>query len=261
MPKQEKALLVVSFGTSHSDTREKTLDKIERELAAAFPERRFYRAWTSGRIVKKLWERDGLRIDTVQEALERMARDGINDVLVQPTHLLDGIENHKMRLEIAAFRRRFGAIRIASPLLTAEEDLQCVAEILDREFRALPEDTAVLFMGHGTEHCADAVYADLDSRFRSMGKDFYMATVEGCPTLEDAMGRLAEKKSVRRVLLTPFMIVAGDHAKNDMAGDTADSWKNIVARAGYEVTCLARGLGELPEIRALLAEHARHAGG
>lgn len=109
----------------------------------------------------------------------------------------------------------------------------------------------------GTEHYANAVYAALDYRFKDMGRDrFYMATVEGYPTLENALRQMQARKGLKRVYLVPFMIVAGDHAKNDMAGDEPDSWKNVVAQAGYEPRCICRGMGELEEVWKLLADHA-----
>lgn len=258
---QKKALLAVSFGTSHNDTREKTIDQIERCLGQGLPDRRVYRAWTSRMIIRKLRERDGVEIDTVTEALERMLRDGVTDVLIQPTHLLNGVENDAMRREAEAFREKFRTMQLGAPLLTTDEDLQRMTEILAGAFPELREDEAVLFMGHGTEHYANTVYAALDYRFKDMGRDrFYMATVEGYPTLDNALRQMKSRENLRRVYLTPFMIVAGDHAKNDMAGEDGDSWKNVVAQAGYEVVCVARGLGELEPVRNLLADHARQAG-
>ena len=256
---EKKALLVVSFGTSHHDTREKTIDQIEAYLAGAFPDRRVYRAWTSGMIIRKL-RQEGVEIDTVPAALERMLADGVTDVVVQPTHLLNGVENDAMIREAEAVRGRFQSLRIGAPLLTSHEDLEQMARILTEMFPQLLEEEAVLFMGHGTEHYANAVYAALDYRFKDMGRDrFYMATVEGYPTLENALRQMQARKGLKRVYLVPFMIVAGDHAKNDMAGDEPDSWKNVVAQAGYEPRCICRGMGEVEEVWKLLADHAREA--
>ncbi len=256
---QNKALLVVSFGTSHHDTREKTIDQIEAYLGQSFPDRKVYRAWTSGMIIQKL-RREGIETDTVPDALERMLRDRITDVLIQPTHLLNGIENDQMLRQAEAYRSRFQNLRIGAPLLTSDRDLQRVAEILTAQFPNLGEEEAVLLMGHGTEHDANAVYAALDYRFKDMGRDrFYMATVEGYPALEQALRQMKANQRLQKVYLVPFMIVAGDHAKHDMAGPKPDSWKRMVADAGYEPCCLLRGLGELPEVRQLLAEHAGQA--
>ena len=201
---REKALLVVSFGTSHHDTREKTIDRIEAHLAHAFPDRRVYRAWTSGMIIRKL-RQEGLEIDTVSDALERMLADGVTDVVVQPTHLLNGVENDAMLRETEGFRKRFWRLRIGAPLLTAQEDLEKMAGILTEQFPHLQEEEAVLFMGHGTEHHADAVYAALDYRFKDMGKDrFYMATVEGYPTLEQALRQMETQPGLKRCIWFPL---------------------------------------------------------
>ena len=209
---QNKALLVVSFGTSHHDTREKTIDQIEAYLGQSFPDRKVYRAWTSGMIIQKL-RREGIETDTVPDALERMLRDRITDVLIQPTHLLNGIENDQMLRQAEAYRSRFQNLRIGAPLLTSDRDLQRVAEILTAQFPNLGEEEAVLLMGHGTEHDANAVYAALDYRFKDMGRDrFYMATVEGYPALEQALRQMKANQRLQKVYLVPFMIVAGDHA-------------------------------------------------
>ncbi|MEA4965425.1 MAG: precorrin-2 C(20)-methyltransferase [Oscillospiraceae bacterium] len=259
---EKKALLAVSFGTSHNDTREKTIDCIEAQLGKTLPDRQVYRAFTSKMIVKKLRARDGAEIDTVAEAMERMLRDGVTDVLVQPTHLLNGTENDAMRWDAESFRARFQELRFASPLLTTDADLRRMVGIMKDEFQNLGEEEAVIFMGHGTEHYADAVYAALDYRFKAEGcPRFFMATVEGYPTIEDALQQLGQLGGIRTVCLAPFMIVAGEHAKNDMAGDEADSWKNLVTRAGYECRCLSRGLGEFSAVREMLCDHARTADG
>ena len=254
---EKKALLVVSFGTSHHDTREKTIDRIEAYLAGAFPDRRVYRAWTSGMIIRKL-RQEGVEIDTVPAALERMLADGMTDVVVQPTHLLNGVENDTMIREAEAVRGRFQSLRIGAPLLTSHEDLEQMARILTEMFPRLLEEEAVLFMGHGTEHYANAVYAALDYRFKDMGRDrFYMATVEGYPTLENALRQMQARKGLKRVYLVPFMIVAGDHAKNDMAGDEPDSWKSILQNLGFEVKVRMQGLGALGPVQRRFVEKVR----
>lgn len=251
----QKALLVVSFGTTHTDTREKTIDRIEQDLAAAFPDRALYRAWTSEKILHKL-RQSGVCIDTISQALARMAADGVTDVLVQPTHMIPGVENDVMLRKIADTSHHFSQITISTPLLYTPEDISAVAGLLAAEFSPLPDGTALVLMGHGSTHQAGAVYTALDRCCKAARhENIYIATVEGSPTLADILPAL-QQQTYTRILLAPCMIVAGDHAVNDMAGEDEDSWKNLLSAAGYTVRCLIRGLGEYPGIRQLFVRHA-----
>ena len=256
---EKKAILAVSFGTSHHDTLEKTIAAIEADLAAAFPTRTLRRAFTSGMILRKL-EREGTHIDDVPTALEALAAEGYTDVVVQPTHIMNGDEYDKLMDQAGPFTGRFEKLRFGAPLLTAVEDYrQSVCALLE-ELPAPAPEVAVLYMGHGTEHYANPAYAQLEYLFHDLGrKDVLIGTVEGYPGFEEALRRLRERESVRRVELRPLMIVAGDHAKNDLAGDGEDSWKSRLESEGYETTCVLRGLGENPGIRAQFVAHAKAA--
>ena len=213
----ERAVLAVSFGTSHRDTLEKNIAAIEAELAAAFPERTVRRAFTSGMILRKL-AGEGTHIDNVPQALERLLAEGCTDVVVQPTHVMNGEERDKMMAH------------------------------------------ALLYMGHGSEHQANSAYALMEYAFHDLGrKDVVIGTVEGYPGFGEALRRLKERPQVRRVELRPLMTVAGDHAKNDLAGDEEDSWRRRLEAEGYETVCVLTGLGEHPAVRALFVEHARQA--
>lgn len=256
----KKALLAVSFGTSHRDTLEKTIAAAERDLAAAFPERKLYRAFTSGMILRKLAREDGLQIDDVPSALARLAEEGYTDVLVQPTHIINGDEYDKLRALAAGQAGRFQRVAFGVPLLTEPEDYQACVSALLAELPPEEEGRAVVLMGHGTGHPANAAYALLEYVLHDWGRrDVLVGTVEGWPGLEEVLRRLAERPAVRRVELRPLMLVAGDHAKHDLAGDGEDSWKSRLEGAGYETSCVLRGLGEYPGIRALFVEHARRA--
>lgn len=256
----KKAILAVSFGTSHNDTREKTIDRIENALAAAFPDRQLYRAWTSGMIIRKVKARDGVDLMTVKEAAERMLADGVEDVIVQPTHILNGVENDIMTDTLRQYRDRFRAVRIAAPLLTSDEDVAAVVDILSDKYGPLEPDTALVFMGHGTTHYVNTVYAALDYRFKDRGyENLYMGTVEAYPALENVLGMIRSRPEIKKVVLAPFMIVAGDHAKNDLSGDDEDSWKSVFTAAGYEVRCELKGIGEFDEIAKILVDHAKQA--
>ena len=187
-PASKKAILVVSFGTSYENTRRRTIDAIERDIAEAFPACPTYRAWTSKMIIAKLKKRDGITIHTVKEALEQMLQDGITDVIVQPTHVINGIENDQMKADALAFDSRFSSITFGNPLLTTEEDNQAVVEAVASEFQDMAPDTALVLMGHGTEHYANNVYAALDYRFKDTGhKNIFMGTVEAYPALDSLL--------------------------------------------------------------------------
>ena len=253
----EKGILVVSFGTSYPETREKTIDKIEEEIHESYPDFALYRAWTSGMIIRKILKRDGVRICNVTEAMEQMRADGIREVVVQPTHVLNGIENDQMIRDAGAFEKDFDRIVFGAPLLTSQEDNERVIQAVVREM-PLKEDEALVFMGHGTSHFANSIYAALDYQFKDRGyKNVFMGTVEAYPSMESLM-KMVCQNSPRRVILAPFMIVAGDHASNDMSGDE-DSWKSEFEAAGFQVECRMKGLGEYPEIRQIFIDHVRDA--
>ena len=256
----KRAVLVASFGTSHLDTLEKTIQPIEWDIAGRMPGRVLRRAFTSGMILRKLEERDGLKIDSVPQALERLAEEGFEDVVVQPTHIMNGEEFDKLMAQAEPYRARFRRLAFGWPLLTTLEDYRDLTAALSE---ALPEpeaDTAHIFMGHGTEHFANAAYCQLSYMFHDQGRpDVLVGTVEGYPGLEQVLRRLEERPQVRKVVLRPLMVVAGDHAKNDLAGDEEGSWKRRIQAAGYETACVLSGLGERPEVRALFVRHALEA--
>ena len=250
-----KAILVVSFGTTHPDTLEKTICAIEGDLAAAFPERKLYRAFTSGMVIRRLRGSAGMQIDTPAEALTRMLSDGVTDVLVQPTHIINGEEYETLVSAVEEYRAKFAHIRLGTPLLTGLADYLQLASILAEE---IPEEpgTACVLMGHGSSHYANSAYTQLEYALHDLGRqDILIGTVEGYPGPDEILRRLKER-NIRTVELRPLLIVAGDHAKNDMSGGAPDSWRSRIAAAGYEVRCLLKGLGEYPAVRAMFAAHA-----
>ena len=244
------AILVVSFGTSHADTREKTIDRIEEDIQKAYPDEKVYRAWTSKMIIRKIWNRDGVKIFNVKEAMEQMKADGIKNVIVQPTHVINGIENDLMQEDVKAYADDFESISFGTPLLTTEEDNVRVAKAVAGDLQPEKENALVL-MGHGTSHYANSVYAALDYRFKDMGYDnIFLGTVEAYPSLVSLMKQV-HAYHPKKVILAPFMIVAGDHAKNDLSSEEEDSWRSQFEKEGFQVECLLKGLGENETIRQL----------
>lgn len=254
----KKGLLVVSFGTSHQNTLKNTIGQIEERLKYTFSEYEFYRAFTSRMIIHIIRERDNVQTFTVEEALKQMEADGVTEVLIQPTHVLHGVENEQMLKEIEQAKKNFMSVKVGSPLLSTTEDYMKIVEELAEAVDTGSEKKALIFMGHGTSHYTNSSYTALEYVFRDKGyKHVYIGTVEAYPSLETILPRL-KQKSYESVCLVPFMVVSGEHAVNDMAGEK-DSWKEVLTREGYQVDCILRGLGEYRGIQDIFIEHAKEA--
>ncbi|HYE81694.1 MAG TPA: sirohydrochlorin cobaltochelatase [Clostridia bacterium] len=251
----KKAILVVSFGTSYNDTRENTIGAIEKQIAAQYPDYEVRRAFTSQIIINKLLSRDGIKIDNLAQAMERLAADGISTVIVQPTHVMNGYEYEEMKEAVKPYEDKFVSVKYGAPLLNSVEDYKKVIAALAADLGKLPENEAVVLMGHGTEHYANAAYSALDYMFKDLGYgNIFVGTVESYPSLDTVLRKVWES-GVKKVRLLPLMIVAGDHATNDMAGDEEYSWKNVFKSKGYEVDCIIKGIGEYQAIRDIFVEH------
>lgn len=258
---RKRGILVVSFGTSYGDTREETIGAIEAEIARSFPEYEVRRAFTSGMVLELLRRRDGIDIDDVGTALERMWRDGIQQLIVQPTHLMNGLEYHKLKETAERCRAKFEKMTIGAPLLHEDADYENLIQILTERMAEYDDgETAICLMGHGTEAESNIVYTLLQQRFRAAGYENYLiGTVEADPSRDDIYASVRANEAYKRVVLAPLLVVAGDHANNDMAGEKEDSWKSTFEAAGYEVVCLLVGLGQIPEICEMYADHVRMA--
>lgn len=239
----KKAILVTSFGTSHRDTREKCLDLIQREVEEKYGSENVERAYTS-RIIRRIIEKnEGVHIFDQEEGLKVLKDRGFEEIITMSLHILDGIEYSKLD-------DKFG--KISKPLLADDEDFEKIVE--NKEFNDLEGNDAIVFMGHGTESEADYAYQKLQDEYLKAGKNnIFIATVEGKVTIEDIIEKMKEK-DFKRILLKPLMIVAGDHAKNDMSSDDEDSWKTILKNEGYEVTAVLKGMGEYKFIREMFMD-------
>ena len=231
----------------------KTISVIEQEISERFQEYRVYRAFTSGMIIRKLKRTENLAVDTVQEALNRMKEDGIEDVIVQPTHIINGVEYDRMMKDLMENMFLFRRIRVGKPLLSSVDDYKKSIHAVMAETQ-LEDDEMLVLMGHGTDHHANSAYPTLEYTFHALGyNQVLVGTVESFPELKNVMAKL-EISGKKKVVLMPFMLVAGDHAKNDMAGEE-DSWKSELEDAGYEVRVIMKGLGEFEGIRKIFTEH------
>ena len=257
----EKDLLVVSFGTSYNDSRRLTIGAIEKKLAEEFPDYSVRRAFTSQIIIDHILSRDKIKIDNVKEALDRAVANNVKTLVVQPTHLMkDGLEYTDLVTEIADYADAFEHLEIAEPLLTEDADFEAVATAITEATAQYDDgETAICFMGHGTEAESNMVYSKMQTLLTDKGfTNYYVGTVEASPSLEDLLA-LVKQGGYKKVVLEPLMVVAGDHANNDMAGDEDGSWKKEFENAGYEVECILQGLGENEAIRSIYADHARAA--
>lgn len=251
--RQDTAILAVSFGTTHMDALERCIGATEEAIVGSFPEHPVYRAFLSPVVMRRLRERHGLQVDNVAEALARIERDGYKNVVIQPTLLLRGYE-----FELLAREAEKAGIHasIGRPLLENIQDCETLVSIIIEE-TPLREGEALVLMGHGTEHEANAIYHAMQDIFAEKEYPAFIGTVDGTPSFGDAVEQLVSH-GIRQVRLLPLMFVAGDHAKNNMAGEE-DSLLCAVREAGIVPEPVFRGLGESHSVQALYIERVREA--
>ena len=278
----ENELLVVSFGTSFNDSRAEDIKGIEDALAEAFPDWSVRRAFTAQIIINHVQARDDEKIDNMQQALDRAVANGVKNLVVQPTHLMHGAEYDEMVEAIDAYKDKFESVAIAEPMLgevgddatVINDDKAAVAQAITDEavkeagydsMEAAAEDgTAFVFMGHGTSHTANVTYDQMQTQMEKLGfTNAFIGTVEGEPedTACDEVINKVKDAGFKKVILRPLMVVAGDHANNDMAGDDDDSWKSMFEASGDfdEIDCQIEGLGRIDAVEQLYVAHTQAA--
>ncbi len=278
----ENELLVVSFGTSFNDSRAADIKGIEDALQEAYPDWSVRRAFTAQIIINHVQARDGEKIDNMEQAMERAAANGVKKLVVQPTHLMHGAEYDEMCETLEAYRDKFEAIAVAEPLLgevgsdaaVINEDKESVAKAVtaaacqtagyENAAAAAEDGTAFVFMGHGTSHTAKVSYSQMQTTMETLGyANVFIGTVEGEPeeTACEAVIEKVKEAGFHKVILRPLMVVAGDHANNDMAGEDEDSWlSQFEADGGFDsVGTQIAGLGEIDDVQALYIAHAQTA--
>jgi sirohydrochlorin cobaltochelatase len=238
------ALIVVSFGTSYPETRKKTIGAVEEKLAEKYPDLDVFRAFTSNKVIKKIKEQENVTVLTVDQQMKKLITEGYKEIYVQPLHIIPGIEYSKALLEL---------VKVGKPLLSSIEDYQKVVAWLETMAAYLDENEAVVLMGHGSQHSAFTVYACLDHML--LEKPIFICAVESYPEISLLIERLKNSR-YKKIKLYPLMLVAGDHATNDMASDEEDSWKSQLEQAGFTVEAHLRGMGEFQEIQQQFCEHA-----
>ena len=276
----ENELLVVSFGTSFNDSRVADIKGIEDALQAAYPDWSVRRAFTAQIIINHIQARDGEKIDNMTQALDRAVANGVKNLVVQPTHLMHGAEYDEMCEAIEAYKDQFESVSIAEPMLgevgsdatVINADKEAVAKAItaaavsEAGFESLEAakdaGTAFVFMGHGTAHVAKVTYSQMQTQMQNLGyENVFIGTVEGEPeeTSAEAVIEAVKAAGYTNVILRPLMVVAGDHANNDMAGSDDDSWKTVFEAAGFTVDCQIHGLGEIADVQALYVAHTKAA--
>ena len=276
----ENELLVVSFGTSFNDSRVADIKGIEDALQAAYPDWSVRRAFTAQIIINHIQARDGEKIDNMTQALDRAVANGVKNLVVQPTHLMHGAEYDEMCEAIEAYKDQFESVSIAEPMLgevgsdatVINADKEAVAKAItaaavsEAGFESLEAakdaGTAFVFMGHGTAHVAKVTYSQMQTQMQNLGyENVFIGTVEGEPeeTSAEAVIEAVKAAGYTNVVLRPLMVVAGDHANNDMAGSEDDSWKTMFEAAGFTVDCQIHGLGEIADVQALYVAHTKAA--
>ena len=276
----EKELLVVSFGTSFNDSRVADIKSIEDALQEANPDWSVRRAFTAQIIINHIQARDGEKIDNMEQALERAVANGVKQLVVQPTHLMHGAEYDEMCAAIDKVRDKFESVEIAEPMLgevgndatIINADKEAVAKAVvaaaleesGYESTAAAKDAGVAYvlMGHGTAHVAKVTYSQMATQMAKLGyENVFVGTVEGEPeeTSCEAVIEAVKNAGYTTVVLRPLMVVAGDHANNDMAGADDDSWKTMFEAAGFTVNCQISGLGRIADVQALYVAHTKAA--
>ena len=278
----ENELLVVSFGTSFNDSRAEDVKGIEDALAAAYPDWSVRRAFTAQIIINHVQARDSEAIDNMQQALDRAVANGVKNLVVQPTHLMHGAEYDEMTEAIDGYKDKFESVAIAEPMLgdvgddatVINDDKKAVAQAITDEAckvagfddmkAAADAGTAFVFMGHGTSHTANVTYDQMQTQMDDLGfTNAFIGTVEGEPedTACDKVIEKVKEAGFKNVILRPLMVVAGDHANNDMAGDDEDSWKSqFVASGDFDnVDCQIEGLGRIAAVEDLYVAHTKAA--
>ena len=276
----DNELLVVSFGTSFNDSRAKDIKGIEDALQAAYPDWSVRRAFTAQIIINHVQARDGEKIDNMEQALDRAVANGVKTLVVQPTHLMHGAEYDEMCEALEEYKDKIETIVVAEPMLgevgsdatVINADKEAVAKAVvaaaleeagyESTEKAAEDSTAFVFMGHGTAHVAKVTYSQMQTQMQNLGyENVFIGTVEGEPeeTACENVIEAVKAAGYTKVVLRPLMVVAGDHANNDMAGSDDDSWKTMFEAAGLDVTCQISGLGRIEAVEQLYVAHTQAA--
>lgn len=243
---RKSVILAVSFGTSCKNSRTNAIGAVENAIAAEYTDYEVRRAFTSRVVINTIREKDGEEIDHIEQALDKLASDGVKRLVIQPTYIIYGNEYKKLADAVECYKNKFNAVSLGTPLLTDESDCIRLVNALEEEIEKYSdEETAIVFMGHGIEHALNTPYIKLQNAFRQIGRtNCFVGTIKSAPSLDDIVASVQEG-GYKKVVLLPLLIAAGTHAKKEMAG----SWKAVFEEKGFNVRCILKGFGEIKAIR------------
>ena len=252
-------ILVTSFGTSYGNCRHITIGAIESDIDEAFAKYDVRRAFTSQTIIDHIQKDTGRHIDNFTEAMDKLVAEGVKEVIVQPTHLTDGYEYNDIATALENYRSKFDKCGIGTPLLKTKDDQKAVAQAIKNATKSREDEhTCVCLMGHGTEAEANKIYTEFQATLNELGyKNYFVATVEASPSFDD-VAAAAKQAGYTRAILRPLMVVAGDHANNDMADTGNDhSFASIMQASGFEVESIVEGLGQIEAVDEVYVQHTQ----
>ncbi|WP_105615038.1 sirohydrochlorin cobaltochelatase [Vallitalea okinawensis] len=250
----KNAIVVVSFGSSMEHVINTYIQPVEKAIKAEFTDAHVIRAFTSTFIRKRLGNK-GVHILSPEEAIEKLISEGFDTIRLQPLHIIPGYEYEKIEEAYRAYKDQV-KLYLSQPLLFSSDDYSRVVNAIKPHLPELSSEEALLFMGHGTNHPANATYFCMDHHFKKIHPNIFMSNIEGIPLLEETI-HLLKEKGIKKVNIMPFLLVAGDHAHNDMASDEPDSWKSQLLREDFEVEVIMTGLGSFPSIHKIFVEKLR----
>lgn len=255
-------ILVTSFGTSFANSRHVTIGAIEDDIREAFPEYDVRRAFTAQIIIDHIEKDTGRHINNFEEAMDQIVADGVKEVIVQPTHLMDGHEYADVKESLESYKDKLDKFALGEPLLKSDADVAAVAQIMKEIMKKFDDgETAICWMGHGTDADSNAIYGTMQKKLQELGiENHFVGTVEAEPTFADVAKAIKNAGVYKKAVLRPLMVVAGDHANNDMA-DEADpeSFASVLKAEGLEVTSVIEGLGQVDAIDEIYVEHVKAA--
>ncbi|QGU94315.1 sirohydrochlorin cobaltochelatase [Clostridium bovifaecis] len=253
---RKKGILVVSSGSINNEAIKVSIEAIENIIAEEFKEWEVRRAFTSEIIIKKLKQNDGIVIDKIEEALEKMKAEEFSEVILQPLHIIPGSEYKKIVELIKKYKNSFEVIKSGRTILFYKEDYKKALDALRFQIPSLKSNEGIVLVGHGTKHTANIYYKEFQETINKENLRLYVGTLDECPTIYDIIPKLRED-NIEEVLLMPYMLVFGGHGRRDIAGDGEGSWKSILRREGFKVRIYGHGLGENIEYQKLYLQHVK----
>lgn len=250
-------ILTASFGTTYKEARNISLEAIDRAVSCKFPDFAVYKAYTSSIVKKRIYKNENLIIPGISQALNKMYENGIENVYIMPTHIIPGEEYHKILDTVYMYSSKFNILKTSKPLLSSANDFSLTADILNHyyNFSNTGNNSAIVLMGHGSGHAANKCYSQFQDTLIQKGfLNVFVSTVEGTPDFKTLLN-LLKKQTFKNITLIPFMVTAGEHVHNDMAGNKKTSWKNQLINLGYNIQIITHGIGEIKEIQKLYISH------